>query len=166
MKALLASSSLPGMHVLQFAFGDKADNWYPPHNHRKNGVVYPGTHDNDTTLGWWLSAARMCRTTSGTTSGVSGPRPRVGRQPGGPRLGLRHTAILAAQDTPGPRRHARPHERPSRGARQLELAPLARAARRRRPPAPPQRPVRPPAYSLRPTTWSPRKTTPDAQSSS
>lgn len=56
VRALLASSGLPGMHILQFAFGGGADNAYLPHNHRRNAVVYPGTHDNNTTLGWWLSA--------------------------------------------------------------------------------------------------------------
>jgi len=53
---LLARTGLPGMHVLQFAFGATSDNLYLPHNHRQNGVVYPGTHDNDTTLGWWFAA--------------------------------------------------------------------------------------------------------------
>ncbi len=53
--ALLAATGLPGMAVLQFAFGDKSDNFYLPHNHRANSVVYPGTHDNDTTRGWYAS---------------------------------------------------------------------------------------------------------------
>ena len=44
---------LPGMKVLQFAFGDSAANPYLPHNHVHNCVVYTGTHDNDTTLGWF-----------------------------------------------------------------------------------------------------------------
>ncbi len=44
---------LPGMKVLQFAFGDSAANPYLPHNHVRNCVVYTGTHDNDTTLGWF-----------------------------------------------------------------------------------------------------------------
>jgi 4-alpha-glucanotransferase len=50
---LLAATGLPGMAILQFAFGGKADNLYLPHNQRANCVVYPGTHDNDTTLGWY-----------------------------------------------------------------------------------------------------------------
>jgi 4-alpha-glucanotransferase len=45
---------LPGMHVLQFAFGkDIADNPHIPHQHRKNGITYTGTHDNNTVLGWY-----------------------------------------------------------------------------------------------------------------
>jgi 4-alpha-glucanotransferase len=44
---------LPGMRVLQFAFGDNARNPYLPHNYVRNTVVYTGTHDNDTTAGWY-----------------------------------------------------------------------------------------------------------------
>jgi 4-alpha-glucanotransferase len=45
--------SFPGMKILQFAFDSDAKNPYLPHNHRNNSVVYTGTHDNNTTLGWW-----------------------------------------------------------------------------------------------------------------
>jgi len=44
---------LPGMRVLQFAFGDTEANPFLPHNYVPNTVAYTGTHDNDTTLGWW-----------------------------------------------------------------------------------------------------------------
>lgn len=47
---------LPGMKVLQFAFSTDAANKDLPHNYEKNFVVYTGTHDNDTTLGWLQSA--------------------------------------------------------------------------------------------------------------
>lgn len=43
----------PGMKVLQFAFGDDPDNKYLPHNFIPHCAVYTGTHDNDTTLGWY-----------------------------------------------------------------------------------------------------------------
>ncbi|NOY12835.1 MAG: 4-alpha-glucanotransferase [Deltaproteobacteria bacterium] len=46
---------LPGMKILQFAFDSGPDNPYLPHNHRPNSVVYTGTHDNNTSLGWWRS---------------------------------------------------------------------------------------------------------------
>jgi 4-alpha-glucanotransferase len=49
------SFNLPGMKILQFAFGDDATNPYLPHNYESNSVVYTGTHDNDTTLGWYHS---------------------------------------------------------------------------------------------------------------
>ncbi|MFO7765434.1 MAG: 4-alpha-glucanotransferase [Pelovirga sp.] len=47
--------SFPGMKILQFAFDSGADNPYLPHNHLPNSVIYTGTHDNNTTLGWWNS---------------------------------------------------------------------------------------------------------------
>lgn len=46
---------LPGMKILQFAFGSGPSNPYLPHNHVRNCVVYTGTHDNDTTLGWFTT---------------------------------------------------------------------------------------------------------------
>ncbi|VWL85076.1 4-alpha-glucanotransferase [Oceanivirga miroungae] len=45
--------NLPGMNILQFAFSKDPKNVYLPHNYVKNSVVYTGTHDNDTTLGWY-----------------------------------------------------------------------------------------------------------------
>ncbi len=44
---------LPGMKVLQFAFGNGSDNAFLPHNVTPDSVIYTGTHDNNTTLGWW-----------------------------------------------------------------------------------------------------------------
>jgi 4-alpha-glucanotransferase len=46
---------LPGMKILQFAFDSGPDNPYLPHNIEKQSVVYTGTHDNNTTLGWWTA---------------------------------------------------------------------------------------------------------------
>lgn len=59
--ALRDATGLPGMAVLQFAFGDDADNLYLPHNQRANSVVYSGTHDNDTTLGWYAATDEKAR---------------------------------------------------------------------------------------------------------
>lgn len=47
----------PGMRILQFAFGGDAKNHDLPHNYINNCVAYTGTHDNDTTVGWFLSQA-------------------------------------------------------------------------------------------------------------
>ena len=44
---------LPGMKILHFAFGDDPGNPYLPHRHEHNSVVYTGTHDNNTTVGWF-----------------------------------------------------------------------------------------------------------------
>ena len=43
----------PGMKILHFAFDSGPDNQYLPHNHLRQSVVYTGTHDNDTTAGWF-----------------------------------------------------------------------------------------------------------------
>ncbi|KRT55495.1 4-alpha-glucanotransferase [endosymbiont of Ridgeia piscesae] len=51
--ALRRHYHLPGMKILQFAFSGDADNPYLPFNHTVDSVVYTGTHDNDTTLGWY-----------------------------------------------------------------------------------------------------------------
>ena len=61
VRQLLAATGLPGMAVLQFAFGGDAKNAFLPHNHTANMVVYPGTHDNDTTISWFQSADQRTR---------------------------------------------------------------------------------------------------------
>jgi 4-alpha-glucanotransferase len=59
--ALRHRFGLPGMNILQFAFGGDAKNPYLPHNHELSSVTYTGTHDNDTTLGWYTSAPEHVR---------------------------------------------------------------------------------------------------------
>jgi len=54
--ALRQEFGLPGIKVLQFAFGDDASNPHLPHHHEIESVVYTGTHDNDTSLGWYHAA--------------------------------------------------------------------------------------------------------------
>ena len=51
--ALRRQFKLPGMRVLHFAFGGDNTNAYLPHNFESNTVVYGGTHDNNTSMGWW-----------------------------------------------------------------------------------------------------------------
>lgn len=55
VEALRQKYHLPGMKILQFAFSGEADNPYLPHNIEADSVVYTGTHDNDTTVGWHSS---------------------------------------------------------------------------------------------------------------
>ena len=54
---LIRTLGFPGMAVLQFAFCHDADNPFLPHNNPRNIVLYTGTHDNDTFLGWWEKLA-------------------------------------------------------------------------------------------------------------
>ena len=54
--ALRDGCGFPGMRVLQFAFGGDATHDYLPHRYAPNTVAYTGTHDNDTSLGWWHAA--------------------------------------------------------------------------------------------------------------
>jgi 4-alpha-glucanotransferase len=60
-RRLRRDTGLPGMAVLQFAFGDGSDNLYLPHNLEANSAIYPGTHDNDTSLGWYAAADEQTR---------------------------------------------------------------------------------------------------------
>ncbi|NTV65512.1 MAG: 4-alpha-glucanotransferase, partial [Oscillochloris sp.] len=53
VNALREQFGFPGMKVLQFAFGDGAGNAYLPHNYEPGYVVYSGTHDNNTSVGWF-----------------------------------------------------------------------------------------------------------------
>jgi 4-alpha-glucanotransferase len=55
---LRVASGFPGMRVLQFAFGDTPANPYLPHNFVPHTVAYTGTHDNNTTVGWWQQLGR------------------------------------------------------------------------------------------------------------
>ena len=57
VEALRHQFAYPGMSILQFAFGtDDQANSFLPHNYARDLVVYTGTHDNDTTMGWWDSS--------------------------------------------------------------------------------------------------------------
>ena len=58
---LVERCGYPGMKILEFAFDSNEDNDYLPHNYQKNCVVYTGTHDNDTVLGWYPTLKRKDR---------------------------------------------------------------------------------------------------------
>ena len=59
--ALRRRFAFPGMRVLQFAFSGNPHDRYLPHNHEPDSVVYTGTHDNDTSAGWWTQAGETER---------------------------------------------------------------------------------------------------------
>jgi 4-alpha-glucanotransferase len=62
VRDLLRLAGLPGMRILQFAFGEGADNLHLPHNHVPGCIAYPGNHDNDTAAGWWRTLPAHART--------------------------------------------------------------------------------------------------------
>jgi 4-alpha-glucanotransferase len=72
--ALRKGFDFPGMRILHFAFGGDSGNLYLPHNHEADSVVYTGTHDNDTTIGWWNSLS------AGERAHVSTYLPTDGRE--------------------------------------------------------------------------------------
>jgi 4-alpha-glucanotransferase len=61
VEALRLQFGLPGMRILQFAFGGAVEERFLPYNYDRNTVVYTGTHDNATTLGWYrdLTASEL-----------------------------------------------------------------------------------------------------------
>ena len=61
VEALRRHFHLPGMRVLQFAFSGEGDNPHLPHMHERDSVVYTGTHDNDTSLGWYSTLDGVVR---------------------------------------------------------------------------------------------------------
>lgn len=65
--------AFPGMKILQFAFDSGPTNPYLPENHTVNSVVYTGTHDNNTTLGWWKSLTKTQKDQVGSYLGTSNP---------------------------------------------------------------------------------------------
>lgn len=71
VNALRQRYAMPGMKILQFAFGGDASNPYLPHQHCSRSVTYTGTHDNDTTLGWYQGLDEQVRTHVDTYFGHS-----------------------------------------------------------------------------------------------
>jgi 4-alpha-glucanotransferase len=72
VEALRDCFGLPGMRILEFAFGGDAGNGYLPHNYVANTCAYTGTHDNDTFAGWWRAASEREREFAATYLGCTG----------------------------------------------------------------------------------------------
>ena len=77
--ALRLELGLPGMKVLQFGFSDKGAHIHLPHRFTPATVAYTGTHDNDTTQGWWKTAGKAERAAVEAYVGPVGKQPRSGR---------------------------------------------------------------------------------------
>jgi 4-alpha-glucanotransferase len=102
VEALRHELGLPGMKVLQFGFSDKGAHTHLPHRYTPQTVAYTGTHDNNTTLGWWKSAGKAERA---AVEAYVGPVPRINKiaQPVWPLIraieaSVAEIAIVPAQD--------------------------------------------------------------------
>jgi 4-alpha-glucanotransferase len=98
--ALREACGFPGMRILQFAFGDDAANAYLPHHFVPASVVYTGTHDNDTLIGWWRSAPERERAFAGCylgcdEAGLNGAMLRAAS------ASVARTAVFPLQDVLG-----------------------------------------------------------------
>ena len=97
VEQLRAEFSLPGMLIMQFAFDGNPENPYLTHRHEPNDIVYTGTHDNNTTLGWFQSldpatASSVCNYFHCTAADMPGPVIRAALD------SPAHTAIIPWQD--------------------------------------------------------------------
>ena len=73
--ALRLGLEMPGMKVLQFGFGDKGAHIHLPHRFTPRTVAYTGTHDNDTTQGWWSTVGNAERSAVEALAGAVGDQP-------------------------------------------------------------------------------------------
>lgn len=100
--ALQREFALPGMRVLQFAFDGDPANPHLPHRHERESVVYTGTHDNDTALGWYLGLDGDTARRVAAQLGVGGDAALVPGALVSAALGSQaRLAILPAQDLLG-----------------------------------------------------------------
>ncbi len=75
VEALRLALGMPGMKVLQFGFNSKGAHTHLPHRFTPVTIAYTGTHDNDTTRGWWKTAGKMERKAVEAYLGMAGERP-------------------------------------------------------------------------------------------
>ncbi len=136
VKKLLAYCGYPGMKVLQFAF-DSDENPDLPQNHIPNCIVYTGTHDNNTTQGWWDDASEATKARARKVLGMPGDEedvlPYIIRAAF---ESVADTAIVPMQDWLGLGNEARMNFPGTVGGNWLwrmqetDLAPIARRIRR------------------------------------
>jgi 4-alpha-glucanotransferase len=98
--ALRLSLKMPGMRVLQFGFGGNAAHNHLPHRFEPATVAYTGTHDNDTTLGWWHAAGDYERKGVEAYVGPAGPSPVWGLMRASA-ASVAQLAVVPAQDLLG-----------------------------------------------------------------
>jgi 4-alpha-glucanotransferase len=98
VKALLAASGFPGMKILQFAFDSREASDYMPYTYGKNCVVYTGTHDNPTSLGWFKTACPEDAQMALDFFGIKKPKEGNWAFIRAALAGIANTAIIPMQD--------------------------------------------------------------------
>lgn len=98
VRRLVKKCGYPGMKILEFAFDSNEDNDYLPHNYDKNCVVYTGTHDNDTTIGWFSTLGRKDREYAKKYLGIKNARDIAGALVRMAHMSTADTCIIPMQD--------------------------------------------------------------------
>jgi len=106
VEGLRADYELPGMKILQFAFDGEPGNTFLPHAFVANDIVYTGTHDNDTTVGWFAAApapirARVLRYLGRVDDGTATPQAIAGELVRVAMSSVADTAVVPLQDVLG-----------------------------------------------------------------
>ncbi len=96
--ALRDRYGMPGMRILQFAFDDDGGHYNRPHAYPRQAVVYTGTHDNNTTQGWFAAAPKATRQRALRYCGAAGARDMHGALIRAAYGSVADTAIIPAQD--------------------------------------------------------------------
>lgn len=95
---LVKKTGYPGMKILQFAFDSREESDYLPHNYLANSVVYTGTHDNDTTMGWYKNVSRRDRSFAKKYLNIRGNKDVVWNFIRAAIASVSDTAIIPMQD--------------------------------------------------------------------
>ena len=97
VEALRIEMRMPGMKVIQFGFSDKSAHMHLPQQYTPDTVAYTGTHDNDTTQGWWNTSDRPTKASVEALVGPVGGRP-VWHLIRATKASVAELAIVPAQD--------------------------------------------------------------------
>ena len=95
---LVQKTGFPGMKILQFAFDPREESDYLPHNYTKNCIVYTGTHDNETTLAWYMQLGRKDRAFAKKYMNIKSNKDIVWEFIRGALASVSDTAIIPMQD--------------------------------------------------------------------
>ncbi len=104
---LVKRTGFPGMKILQFAFDAREESDYLPHNYVSNSIVYTGTHDNDTTLGWYKTIPRTDKAFAKKYLNIRGNKDVVWEFIRACFMSVSNTAIIPMQDYLGLGKEAR-----------------------------------------------------------